>query len=241
MSNYSAIANSHFTVHYSTHLSLLSLLCLQTSLLVTASNGGRSPSSGFVPVPQLPASRSNSSQGPNLSSSLTHSLTHLPTHFIPLTRRLAPISRKTPALLTAVWRFSSNQRQSHIATDGQSISDQIFFTVWQLQSCFCGAPSLTRGRVCLLYMLLALASAVFLGSEPLGTRDHILLSQFRDYLIVASYDSQGHGGGIRPRLHTGVSYNGSWPSLYSHGTDLTENIASDSSSIVAWESVATIT
>jgi hypothetical protein len=29
----------------------------------------------------------------------------------------------------------------------------------------CGAPSLTRGRVCLLYMLLALASAAFLRSE----------------------------------------------------------------------------
>jgi hypothetical protein len=42
---------------------------------------------------------------------------------------------------------------------------------------FCGVPFLTRGRICLLYMLLALASAVFLGSESLGTRDHILLSQ----------------------------------------------------------------
>jgi hypothetical protein len=42
---------------------------------------------------------------------------------------------------------------------------------------FCGAPSLTRGRVCVLYMLLALASAVFLGPESLGTRDRILLSQ----------------------------------------------------------------
>jgi hypothetical protein len=42
---------------------------------------------------------------------------------------------------------------------------------------FCGAPSLTIGRVCLLYMLLALISAVFLGSEPLETRDRILLSQ----------------------------------------------------------------
>jgi hypothetical protein len=41
---------------------------------------------------------------------------------------------------------------------------------------FCGAHSLTRGRVWLLYMLLALASAVFLGSKSLGTRDHILLS-----------------------------------------------------------------
>jgi hypothetical protein len=42
---------------------------------------------------------------------------------------------------------------------------------------FCGALSLTRGRVCHLYMLLALASAVFLGSESLGPRDHILRSQ----------------------------------------------------------------
>jgi hypothetical protein len=37
------------------------------------------------------------------------------------------------------------------------------------------------GRVCLLYMLLALASAVFLGSESLGTRDRILLSQISDF------------------------------------------------------------
>jgi hypothetical protein len=51
------------------------------------------------------------------------------------------------------------------------------------QSCFffCGAPSLTRGRACLLYMLLALASAVFLGSEFPGSRDHILLSQIWDF------------------------------------------------------------
>jgi hypothetical protein len=42
---------------------------------------------------------------------------------------------------------------------------------------FCGAFSLTRGRVYLLYMLLAFVSAVFLGSEPLGTRDHTLVSQ----------------------------------------------------------------
>jgi hypothetical protein len=59
------------------------------------------------------------------------------------------------------------------------LSPQIFITVWQ--SWFCGAPSLTRGRVCLLYMLLSLDSVVFLGSEFLGTRDHILLSQIWDY------------------------------------------------------------
>jgi hypothetical protein len=62
-----------------------------------------------------------------------------------------------------------------------------------------------RTQVCLLYMLLAFASTVFLGYESLGTRDHILLSQIRDFHFVTSYDSQGHGGGIRPRLHTGYS------------------------------------
>jgi hypothetical protein len=55
----------------------------------------------------------------------------------------------------------THKNQSHVVTDGQSVSqswcrapsvahDQIFITVWQLQSCFCGAPSLMRGRVCLL-------------------------------------------------------------------------------------------
>jgi hypothetical protein len=41
---------------------------------------------------------------------------------------------------------------------------------------FVETPSLTRERVS-LYMVLALASVVFLGSESLATCDHILLSQ----------------------------------------------------------------
>jgi hypothetical protein len=59
--------------------------------------------------------------------------------------------------------------------------DQIFITVRQLRVCRYGALSLTRGRVCRLQLLLALASAIILGSEPLGTRDHILLSQIWDF------------------------------------------------------------
>jgi hypothetical protein len=72
-----------------------------------------------------------------------------------------------------IWpRFhTGTESDIYIATDSQSISkswcrapsaahDQIFITLWQLRSSFCGAPSLTRGRVCLLYMLLALASGV---------------------------------------------------------------------------------
>jgi hypothetical protein len=42
-------------------------------------------------------------------------------------------------------------------------------------------PSLTRGWVGRLQLLLALTSAVILGSESPGTHDHILLAQVRDF------------------------------------------------------------
>jgi hypothetical protein len=47
--------------------------------------------------------------------------------------------------------------------------------------CWSWAPSLTRGRVCRLQLLLALASAVISWSEFRRTRGHILLSQIRDF------------------------------------------------------------
>jgi hypothetical protein len=59
--------------------------------------------------------------------------------------------------------------------------DQIFIIVWKLRVCWFGAPSLTRGRVCRLQLLLALASAVIFGSESQRTRGHILLFQIRDF------------------------------------------------------------
>jgi hypothetical protein len=57
--------------------------------------------------------------------------------------------------------------------------DKILITVRQLRVCWCGAFCLMRGRVCRSQLLLALASAVILMSESLGTRDHILPSQIR--------------------------------------------------------------
>jgi hypothetical protein len=88
------------------------------------------------------------------------------------------------------------------------------------------APSLTRGWVCnlLVHLLLGLARAFTLGSKSRRTHDHILLSHMRlqvpifisprnrvaqlyprvlGSLFVASYDSQGYGGGILTRLHKG--------------------------------------
>jgi hypothetical protein len=82
-----------------------------------------------------------------------------------------------------------SESESYITTDGQPASLSCNKApIWGLRPVLyylcdssCGAPSLTRGRVCLLYVLLALASAVFLGSESLGTLDHILLSQIQDF------------------------------------------------------------
>jgi hypothetical protein len=56
-----------------------------------------------------------------------------------------------------------------------------------------------------LQSLLALASAIILGSESRGTRDHIYYLKFETPRFVASYDSQGYGRGIRPRLHAGLT------------------------------------
>jgi hypothetical protein len=54
-----------------------------------------------------------------------------------------------------------SRSQNNVTTDGQPASmswcqiqsgtcDQILFSVWKLLFCLCGAPSLTRGRICLL-------------------------------------------------------------------------------------------
>jgi hypothetical protein len=53
---------------------------------------------------------------------------------------------------------------------------EIFFR--QLRVCYFVAPSLTRGRVCNLLLLLVISSAVPHRSESRGTQDHILMSHF---------------------------------------------------------------
>jgi hypothetical protein len=86
---------------------------------------------------------------------------------------------------------TTDSDQSFVTTDGQSTSlsscqapnwgqNQIFITPRQLRVWWCGAPFLTRGRVCGLQLLLGLASGVILESESRGTQDRILLSQIRD-------------------------------------------------------------
>jgi hypothetical protein len=106
------------------------------------------------------------------------------------------ICLKITSLSETSWRLKTlreySESESYITTDSQSASlSWNKATIWGLwpdiylsltiTALFLWASSLTRGRVWLLYMLLALTSVVFLGSESLGTRDHILLSQIWDF------------------------------------------------------------
>jgi hypothetical protein len=108
---------------------------------------------------------------------------------------------------------SQSQSQSHIATDGQSINkswfrapsgahDQIFITLWQLGLVFVGSPLWREdGPVfCICCWPSPAKSFSGLSSLELVTKFYCL--KFETSLFVASYDSQCHGGGIRPRLHT---------------------------------------
>jgi hypothetical protein len=116
--------------------------------------------------------------------------------------------------------------------------DQIFITVRQLRVWWSVALSLTRGRVCRLQLLLALASAVILESESRGTRDHILLSHipdfpFRRLLRLAGSrwrysTSLPHRILNRPSLH-GSLYRlpATMENVYCHGNVLTEPLASN--------------
>jgi hypothetical protein len=106
---------------------------------------------------------------------------------------------KSPTQLGPVERANLNHWttpvQSYITTDGQPASlswnkapiwglwpDLDYcLTVAGLLVCWFGAPSLTRGRVCHLQLLLTFASTVIFGSESRRTRGHILLSEIRDF------------------------------------------------------------
>jgi hypothetical protein len=120
------------------------------------------------------------------------------------------------------WRFTANQFVLATSPLRLTTSNLIFQLNTYGYSPYV-TSFLTRGWVCRLQLLLVLASTVILRSESCETHDHILLSQIRDSpnleaqvpvfifprnrvarlyhqvlgsISVASYDSQGYGGGI---------------------------------------------
>jgi hypothetical protein len=130
---------------------------------------------------------------------LVHFTSHTPKSLLSKRHELGPSCPSLSSLVSSLLVVSlgsltqsESKSESYVMTDGQSA----FLSwkkapIWGLRLDFyycqtvagswCGALSLTRGRVCRLQLLLALASAVILGSESRGTRDHILLSQIRDF------------------------------------------------------------
>jgi hypothetical protein len=123
-------------------------------------------------------------------------------------------------LLIYEWILS----EPYSTTDGQSVSlSWNKAHIWglrpdfvrQLRVCWCGALSLTSGRVCRLQLLLALASGFISVPSPVGLVTVFYCLRFEASLSVASWDSQGYDGGIRPRLHTGG--NPYWIRSYLHG------------------------
>jgi hypothetical protein len=154
------------------------------------------------------------------------------------------------------WRFTANQFV--LATSPLRLTASNF--ILQLNTCCYRpyvTSSLTRGWVCRLQLVLGLASAVILRSESRGTDGHILLSQIRDFpnleghvptfissrnrvaqlypqtpgsLLVSFNDSQGYGGGVRPRLHTGYAEQISSQSL----SFVRVTVSSNKSAVASW-------
>jgi hypothetical protein len=126
---------------------------------------------------------------------------------------------------------SQSQSQSHIATDGQSVSkfwyrapsgahDLIFITVWQLRSCFFVGRPLWREDGSVSYKCCWLLPAQsFLGPSPFGLATIFYCLRFETYLFVTSYDSQGYGRGLKRLPQFYARY-------YSLGAYATENTVS---------------
>jgi hypothetical protein len=82
--------------------------------------------------------------------------------------------------------------------------DQILIIVWQLRVCWFGAPSLMRDGSLVYNSCWSSPAQSFSGPSSIGLVAIFYCLRFETSLFFTSYDSKGHGGGIRPRLHTGV-------------------------------------
>jgi hypothetical protein len=132
------------------------------------------------------------------------------------------ISSQPPVQNSLTTQSQSSKLCYDLRSAGQSILEQsthlgLTTRSWLLSDS-CGFVDLGRplwredgSAVCNCYWPLPAQS--FSGPSPVGFVAIFYCLRFETSLFVASYDSQGHGGGIRPRLHTGFSNNWLCPLL----------------------------
>jgi hypothetical protein len=80
---------------------------------------------------------------------------------------------------------------------------RLFITVRELRVCWYRGLSLTRGQVCRYNCCWSSPVQSFSGLSPVGLVTIFYCLRFETSVFVASYDSQGCGGGIRSHLHAG--------------------------------------
>jgi hypothetical protein len=73
---------------------------------------------------------------------------------------------------------------------------------------------------------------LFSGSNPVGLVTIFYCFRFKASLFVTSYDWQGYGGGIRPRLHTGGWQSNYMSPLYNFGADQIQITTSNSPTVI---------
>jgi hypothetical protein len=119
--------------------------------------------------------------------------------------------------------FLESESESYIMSDCQSASLSCNKApVWGLRPNFyycqtfedllmCGSLSLWRedGSVVYNYPWPS-PSQSFSSPNPVGLMTTFHSLTFETSIFVASYNSQGYGGGIRPRLYTGITATANW-------------------------------
>jgi hypothetical protein len=117
-------------------------------------------------------------------------------------------------LLNSAWRrISWIESESHVTTDGQPASlswnkapicglrPDLYYLCDSCRFVDLGRP-LWREDGSVVYSCCWPSPAQsFLGASPVGLVAILYCLRFETSRFVSSYDSQGHGGGIRPRLH----------------------------------------
>jgi hypothetical protein len=150
-------------------------------------------------------------RSPYLYPSGTGWPSYTPRHWVPFssppTTRMATVEVLDPSSTRD--QLSRIQSQSHITTDCQTVClswcrapagahDQMFLLVWKLLSCPCGAPFLTRGRVCHLSVIVG--SALYC-TYTVALQELNALSRIGSWPSLYIYIYGRHGPHRKHRFH----------------------------------------